>query len=84
MVLHGIFHIRMWYGHGMGMDIFNFILFYFIYLFIYLFVRAASTAYGGSQARGLIGAPVAVLHHSHSHAVSEPHLQPAPRLTADR
>ena len=46
-----------------------------IYLFIYLFslFRAALTAYGGSQARGLIGA-AAGLHHSHSNAGSEPRL----------
>ena len=29
-------------------------------------------AYGGSQARGLIGAVVAGLHHSHGNASSEP------------
>ena len=34
--------------------------------------RAAPTAYGGSQARGRIGAVAAGLHHSHSHAESEP------------
>ncbi len=35
---------------------------------------AAPTAYGGSQARGLIGAVAAGLHHSHSNAGSEPRL----------
>ena len=39
-------------------------------------------AYGGSQARGLIGAVASGLHHSHSNAGSEPHLQPTPQLTA--
>ena len=47
-----------------------FILFYFIfiYLFIYLFAfsRATPTAYGGSQARGQIGAVAAGLRKSHS------------------
>ena len=38
--------------------------------------------YGGSQARGLIGAVAAALHHSHSNSGSEPHLRPAPQLTA--
>ena len=38
-------------------------------------------AYGGSQARGLIGATDAELHHSHSKVGSEPHLQPTPQLT---
>ena len=55
------------------------ILFYFICLFIYLsFVfcpyRAAPTAYGGSQARGLIGAVAASLCQSHSNARSDPRL----------
>ena len=50
-----------------------FFLFYFYFLFIYLFLLswAASTAYGGSQARGLIGVTAASLHHSHRNARSE-------------
>ena len=44
------------------------------------FLRAAPVAYGGSQARGLIGATAAGLHHSHSHARSELSLQPTPHL----
>ena len=43
---------------------------------------AAPVAYGGSQARGLIGAIAAGLHHSHSNVGSYPHLQPTPQLTA--
>ena len=48
-------------------------------LFIYLFCLfaiswATPAAYGGSQARGLIGAVAAGLHHSHSNTGSEPHL----------
>ena len=39
-------------------------------------------AYGGSQARGLIGAVASGLCYSHSNARSEPRLPPAPRLTA--
>ena len=39
-------------------------------------------AYGGSQARGLIGATPATLRHSHSNARSELHLRPIPQLTA--
>jgi len=39
-------------------------------------------ACGGSQARGLIRAAAAGLHHSHSNEGSEPHLQPTPKLTA--
>jgi len=38
-------------------------------------------AYGGSQARGLIGAIAASLRQSHSNEESEPHLQPT-HLTA--
>ena len=44
--------------------------------------RAEPVAYGGSQARGLIGAVAAGLHHSHSNAGSEPRLRPTPPLTA--
>ena len=40
-------------------------------LFFCLF-RAAPTAYGGSQARGQIGAVASVLHYSHSNARSKP------------
>ena len=52
----------------------SFALFILFYLFILLF-RAAPTAYGGSQARGPIGAAAASLHHSHGNAGSEPPLQ---------
>ena len=38
-------------------------------------------AYGGSQARGLIGATAVGLHHSHSNARYEQCLQPTPQLT---
>ena len=47
--------------------------FLFIYLFIYLLFRATPVAYGGSQARGRIGATAASLHHSHSKARSSTH-----------
>ena len=39
---------------------------------------AAPAAYGGSQARGRIGAVATGLRQSHSNAGSEPHLQPTP------
>ena len=39
-------------------------------------------AYGSFQARGLIGAAAAGLHHSHSNMGSEPHLRLTPQLTA--
>ena len=60
-----------------------FILFY--YLFIYLFIvlsRAVPTAYGGSQARGVIRAVATGLHQSHSNMGFEPCLQPTPQLSA--
>ena len=63
----------------------KFLFFYFLFLFIYFFClfvfsRAAAVAYGGSQARGLIGAATDGLQQSHSNAGSEPHLQPTPQL----
>ena len=56
--------------------------FCFCFLGLFAFSRAASAAYGGSQARGLIGATAAGLHHSHSNMGSEPGQQPTPQLTA--
>ena len=56
------------------------LLFYFILSFC--FSRAAPAAYGGSQARGLIGALATGLRQSHRNAGSEPSLQPTPQLTA--
>ena len=55
---------------------------YFILFCLFAISRAAPTAYGGFQARGLIEAVAAGLHQSHSNAGSEPHLQPTPQLTA--
>ena len=50
----------------------------FISLFILLFICFSLSLFGGkygsSQARGLIGAVAADLHHRHSNARSEPHL----------
>jgi len=40
------------------------------FFFFNVFFRASPAAYGGSQARGPIGALAAGLHHSHSHAGS--------------
>ena len=47
----------------------------------FLLFRAASMAYGGSQASSQIGAAAAGLHHSHSNSGSKPCLQPTPQLT---
>jgi len=43
---------------------------------------AAPAAYGGSQARGLIGAVATGLRQSHSNTGSELRLQPTPQFTA--
>ena len=53
-----------------------------LFFFFFLLFRAIPEAYVGSQARGLIGATAAGLHHSHSNAGSEPLLQPTPQLRA--
>ena len=55
-------------------------LFFFFGLFA--FSRAAPVAYGGFQARGLIGAVVTSLRQSHSNIGSKSRLQPTPQLTA--
>ena len=52
-------------------------------LFVFCPFRATSAAaYGGSQARGRIGAVAASHSHSHSNARSEPCLRPTLQLTA--
>ena len=48
----------------------------------FVLFRAVPTAYGGSQARGLIGAAAAGLRHSHDSARSELRLRPTPQLIA--
>ena len=58
------------------------VLLCFGFLSFILFFRATLEAYGGSQARGQIGAIVAGLHQSHSNVGSEPRLRPTPQLTA--
>ena len=52
------------------------------FFFFFLLFRAIPVAYGGSQARGLIGAVAAGLHYGHSNGGSEPHLPPIPQLMA--
>ena len=50
-----------------------------IFIILLLLFRAAPKAYGGSQARGSIGATAATLHHSHSNTGSAPdtlHIKP--------
>ena len=52
------------------------------FFFVFCLFRATPEAHGGFQVRGQVGAVAAGLHHSHSHARSEPCLQPTPQLTA--
>ena len=52
------------------------------FFFLFFFFRAALTAQGGSQARGLIGAVATSLCQSHSNARSKLHLQTIPQLMA--
>ena len=56
----------------------------YVCLVFFCLFKATPIAYGGSHARGPIGAAVANLHHSHSNPRSELHLQPTPQLTARR
>ena len=55
---------------------------YFILFYFFALPRAAPMAYGGSQAKGLIGAVAADLGQSHSNSGSELRLQTTPQLTA--
>ena len=48
----------------------------------FLCFKGRPAAYGGSQARGLIGAVAAGLHHCQATATSRPKLRPAPQLRA--
>ena len=56
--------------------------YYFCVCVFFAISWAASAAYGGSQARGLIGAVAAGPCQSHKNVGSELHLQPTPKLTA--
>ena len=59
-------------------------MYLFIYFCLFAISWAAPAVYGGSQARGQIGAIATGLRHTHSHSNvgSEPHLQPTPQLMA--
>ena len=64
-------------------EIISLSLFFFVDLFAVF--RATPAAYGGSQARDLIGvtgAEAASLHHSRNNTGSEPSLPPTPQLMA--
>ena len=53
----------------------------FLFLSFFLLFRASLAAYGGSQARGQIGAIAAGLQHSYSNTRSRLRLRPTPQLT---
>ena len=55
---------------------------FFVVVVIVAISWATPAAYGGSQARGPIGAVATGLHQSHSNVGSELRLQPTPQLTA--
>ena len=66
---------------GLRLDGFVGEFFFFFFVFL-LFLWAAPAAYGGSQARGQIGAAATGLCQSHSNVGSKPRLQPTPQLMA--
>ena len=61
---------------------FSFVVVLVVVVVVVVISWAAPAAYGGSQARGRIGAVATGLRQSHSNAGSEPRLQPTPQLTA--
>ena len=71
-----------WINEKLILGFYFFLIFNFFFFVFLLFLWAAPVAYGGSQARGPIGAVAIGLRQSHSNAGSEPHLQPTPQLTA--
>ena len=67
-------------GYMMLYNYLVFVLFCFLFL-SFVFFQGCIVAYGGSQARDLIGTTAASLHHSHGNVRSK-HLRPKPQLTA--
>ena len=68
---------------GTPFQCFFFVLFCFLAFVVVVAISwAAPAAYGGSQARGRMGAVATGLRQRHSKAGSEPRLQPTPQLTA--
>ena len=68
--------------HRRKQNSFYFIFFWSFVVAVVAISWAAPAAYGGSQARGRIGAVATSLRQSHSNSGSEPRLQPTPQLTA--
>ena len=59
-----------------------FFFFFFFFFLLFAISWATAVAYGGSQARGGIGAVAAGLCQKHSHVGSEPGLRPTLQLMA--
>ena len=74
--------LPLWLLKARSIKMIFFPLFLVFVFCLFAFSRTAPAAYGGSQARGLIGAVATGLRQSHSNAGSEPSLQPTPKLTA--
>ena len=66
----------------LSQDVFYKQLIFWPFFFFFCLFKATLIAYGGSQARGQIGAAAASLHHSHRNVGSKPRLWPTPQLTA--
>ena len=77
--IHSLIHpsIHLFANHLLNP--FYFFKFNLILFFVFLSFRATPVAYRGPQARGLIRAVAAGLHHSHSNAASKPCLPPTPQ-----
>ena len=74
--------VCMYIQQDMYLYLLNNVVFLFFCLFVCLFLlfRATPMAYGGSQARGLIGAVAASQRQSHRNTRSKPYLQPTLQL----
>ena len=57
-------------------------LFLFLFLIFFCLFKAASMAYGDSQARGWLGAVAVGLYHSYNSVGSKLHLRPIPQFMA--
>ena len=75
-------HLPPRYSSPEFLSFFSFFFLFFFFFFFFLLFRATPEAYGGSQARGPVGATAAGLHHSHSNTRSKLHIQTTPQLTA--
>ena len=68
--------------HHMYAKDLHFHIFLYFYFYFFCLFRATPTAYGGSQARGWIGAVAAGLQHNHSNAECKPWVWPTAQLLA--